>query len=123
VSAYSALQRGDARILAVMQRSQAVAIPVVVLGELHSGFRLGNRRADNEELLATFLSKPSVRVLNVTEETAVRYAEIDVFLRKKGRPIPRNDVWIAALALEHGLRLLTLDVHFEEIPLLLRELR
>ena len=92
-SAYSALHRGDARILTVIQRSQAVAIPVVVLGELHSGFRLGNRRADNEELLATFLSKPSVRVLNVTEETAVRYAEIDVFLRKKGRPIPRNECW------------------------------
>jgi predicted nucleic acid-binding protein len=117
------MQRGDARILAVIQRSQAVAVPVVVLGELHSGFRLGNRRAANEELLARFLSKASVRILNVTEEAAVRYAEIDVFLRKKGRPIPRNDVWIAALALEHGLRLLTLDVHFEEIPLLLRELR
>ena len=122
-SAYSALQRGDARILAVLRRSQAVAIPVVVLGELHSGFRLGNRCPENEELLARFLSKPSVRVLNVTEGTALRYAEIDVFLRKKGRPIPRNDVWIAALALEHGMHLLTLDVHFEEIPMLLREPR
>jgi tRNA(fMet)-specific endonuclease VapC len=122
-SAYSALQRGDARILAVIQRSQAVAIPVVVLGELHGGFRLGNRCAENEELLARFMSKASVRVLNVTEETALRYAEIDVFLRKKGRPIPRNDVWIAALALEHGMHVLTLDVHFEEIPMLLTEPR
>jgi tRNA(fMet)-specific endonuclease VapC len=122
-SAYSALQRGDAGILAVIQRSQTVAIPVVVLGELHTGFRLGNRCAENEELLVRFLGKASVRVLNVTEETALRYAEIDVFLRKKGRPIPRNDVWIAALALEHGMHVLTLDVHFEEIPMLLMEPR
>ena len=122
-SAYSALRRGDARILAVMQRSRTVAIPVVVLGELHSGFRMGNRWAENEELLARFMNKASVRVLNVTEETALRYAEIDVFLRKKGRPIPRNDVWIAALALEHGMHVLTLDAHFGEIPMLLREPR
>lgn len=122
-SAYSALQRGDPRILAVMRMSQSVAIPVVVLGELHSGFRLGNRRSENEDLLSRFMSKASVRVVNVTEDTALHYAEIDVFLRKKGRPIPRNDVWIAALALEHGMRLLTLDVHFEEIPMLLREPR
>ena len=120
-SAYSALQRGDTRILAVIQKSRTVGVPVVVLGELNSGFRLGNRCAENEELLARFLSKPPVRVLNVTEETALRYAEIDVFLMKKGRPIPRNDVWIAALALEHGMRVLTLDLHFDEIPMLLKE--
>jgi tRNA(fMet)-specific endonuclease VapC len=79
----------------------------------------GYRWAENKAQLAQILSKPSVRVLNVTEETALRYAEVDVYLRKKGRPIPRNDVWIAAVALEHGLQLLTLDVHFREIPLIL----
>jgi predicted nucleic acid-binding protein len=68
--------------------------------------------------LARFPSKPSVRALNATEETALRYAEVDVYLRKNGRPIPRNDVRIAAAALEHGLQLLTLDRHFREIPLL-----
>jgi tRNA(fMet)-specific endonuclease VapC len=118
-SAYSVLRRGNQAILDVVQRSETVALPTVVLGELHSGFRAGNRCAENTAQLAQFLSKPSVRVLNVTEETALRYAEIDVYLRKKGRPIPRNDVWIAAVALEHGLQLLTLDVHFREIPLLL----
>jgi tRNA(fMet)-specific endonuclease VapC len=86
---------------------------------LHSGFRAGNRCAENTTQLAQFLSKSSVRVLPITEETALRYAEVDVYLRKKGRPIPRNDVWIASVALEHGLQLLTLDVHFREIPLLL----
>jgi len=118
-SAYSALLRGHQQVLDVMRRSETVAVPAIVLGELHSGFRQGTRLAENTAQLAQFLSKPSVRVLDVTEETALRYAEVDVFLRKKGRPIPRNDVWIAAVALEHGLQLLTLDEHFREIPLLL----
>jgi tRNA(fMet)-specific endonuclease VapC len=118
-SAYSALHRGEQAVLDVMRRSETVAVSAVVLGELHSGFRAGNRCTENNAQLAQFLSKPSVRVLPITEETALRYAEIDVYLRKKGRPIPRNDVWIAAVALEHGLHLVTLDVHFREIPLLL----
>jgi predicted nucleic acid-binding protein len=118
-SAYSAFRRGDQAVAEVIRRSETVAVPVVVLGELHSGYQAGNRCAENTAELDRFLSKPSVRVLNVTEETALRYAEIDVYLRKRGRPIPRNDVWIAAVALEHGLQLLTLDVHFREIPLLL----
>lgn len=118
-SAYSALHRGHQPILDVLRRSESIGIPAVVLGELHSGFRAGNHRAENTAQLAQFLNKPSVRVLHVTEETALRYAEVDGFMRKKGRPIPRNDVWIAAVALEHGLQLLTLDIHFREIPLLI----
>ena len=118
-SAYSAFRRGDQAVAEVIRRSETVALPVVVLGELQSGFQAGNRCAENTAELDRFLSKPSVRVLNVTEETALRYAEIDVYLRKRGRPIPRNDVWIAAVALEHGLQLVTLDAHFREIPLLL----
>ena len=120
-SAYSALLRGHQPVLDVMRRSETVAVSAVVLGELYSGFRAGNRWAENTAQLAQFLSKPSVRVLDVTEETALRYAEVDVYLRKKGRPIPRNDVWIAAVALEHGLQLLTLDNRFREIPLLLTQ--
>ena len=120
-SAYSAMLRGHQPVLDVLRRSRTVAVSAVALGELYSGFRTGNRWAENTAQLAQFLGKPSVRVLNVTEETALRYAEVDVYLRKKGRPIPRNDVWIAAVALEHGLHLLTLDVHFREIPLLLTQ--
>ena len=118
-SAYSALLRGHQPILDAMRRSETVAVSAIALGELYSGFRAGDRWAENTAQLAQFLGKPSVRVLSVTEETALRYAEVDVYLRKKGRPIPRNDVWIAAVALEHGLQLLTLDVQFREIPLLL----
>jgi tRNA(fMet)-specific endonuclease VapC len=96
-----------------------VEVSAVVLGSCTADSGPEIVDAENTAQWAQFLRKPSVRVLNVTEETALRYAEVDVYLRKKGRPIPRNDVWIAAAAMEHGLQLLTLDVHFREIPLLL----
>jgi tRNA(fMet)-specific endonuclease VapC len=118
-SAYSALNRGNQAVLNVMQRSETIAVPAIVLGELYSGFRAGTRWTENTTQLAEFLSKRSVRLVSVTEETALRYAEVDVYLRKKGRPIPRNYVWIAAVAIEQGLQLLTLDEHFQEIPMLL----
>lgn len=118
-SAYSALRRGHQAIIEVLRRSETVSIPAIVLGELYSGFRAGSRWVENTEQLAQFVSKPSVRVVDITAQTALRYAEVDVYLRERGRPIPRNDVWIAAAALEHGLHLLTLDIHFREIPMLL----
>jgi len=118
-SGYSGLMQGDAAILDLLRQADRVFVPAVVLGELHSGFRRGSRTLENEQLLTTFLAKPSVAVLDVTAETAHRYAEIDVYLWSKGRPIPRNDVWIAALALEHGCVLITRDAHFRELPLLL----
>jgi predicted nucleic acid-binding protein len=118
-SAYSALHRGDHNVLDILRRSETVAISATVLGELYSGFRAGTRWRENMAQLARFQNQPSARTLNITKETAIRYAEIDVYLRKKGRPIPRNDVWIAASALEHGLEVVTFDEHFSEIPLLL----
>ena len=118
-SAYPELLRGHPGIVEIVRDSETVGVPAIVLGELYSGFRAGNRWAENIAQLTRFLGKPSVRILNVTGETALRYAEVDVYLRKKGRPIPRNDVWIAAVALEHGLQLITLDIHFREIPMLL----
>ncbi len=117
-SAYSSLERGNVAVLEVLREAEIVGLPAVVLGELYSGFRNGSRWTENHAQLIRFLSKPPVRILAVTEETALRYAEIDVYLRKSGRPIPRNDVWIAASAMEHGMQLLTLDGHFREIPLL-----
>lgn len=117
-SGYSGLMQGDPVILELLSQVPQVFVPAIVLGELHSGFRRGSRTEENERLLQLFLRKPSVSVLDVTAETARRYAEIDVHLYSKGRPIPRNDVWIAALALEHGCVLITRDAHFREIPLL-----
>jgi predicted nucleic acid-binding protein len=117
-SGYSGLTKGDPEILETLSHAERVFVPSIVLGELHSGFRRGNRREENERLLQRFLRKPSVSVVDVTADTAERYAEIDVFLFAKGKPIPRNDVWIAALALEHGCVLITRDAHFRELPLL-----
>ncbi|MFN0166010.1 MAG: type II toxin-antitoxin system VapC family toxin [Bryobacteraceae bacterium] len=118
-NAYVALHRGDTSIHEVLRLSDFVGVPAVVLGELCSGFRQGTRGPENKAQLARFLAKPSVQVLPITAETALRYAEIDFYLRTRGRPIPRNDVWIGASAIEHGLHLLTLDHHFLDIPLLL----
>jgi len=117
-SAYASLMRGDAEILELLSQATQLFVPSIVLGELHSGFRRGSRMVENERQLRAFLGKPSVTVLDVTAETANRYAEVDVYLWNKGRPIPRNDVWIAALALEHGCVLITRDAHFRELPLL-----
>ena len=117
-SGYSGLIKGDPEILEALSQAAQVLVPVIVLGELYSGFRRGNRQQENERLLQRFLRKPSVAVVNVTADTAERYAEIDVFLYEKGKPIPRNDVWIAALALEHGCVVITRDAHFRELPLL-----
>ena len=117
-SADSGLTKGDPEILEILSHAERVFMPSIVLGELHSGLRLGSRRKENKQLLERFLRKPSVSVVDVTADTAERYAEIDVFLFAKRKPIPRNDVWIAALALEHGCVLITRDAHFQELPLL-----
>jgi tRNA(fMet)-specific endonuclease VapC len=118
-SGYSAMMRGDPAVARILAQSNSVMISAVVLGELQSGFRRGNRYTENSDILEEFLSRPSVHIADITQETAVQYGQIDVFLRDKGRPIPRNDVWIAASALENGCQLLTFDAHFREIPLLL----
>ena len=117
-SAYSGLMQGDSEILTLLRNAAQVFVPTMVLGELHSGFRRGSRQAQNEIQLLAFLAKPSITVVDVTAETALRYAEVDYYLFAKGRPIPRNDVSIAALAFEHGCVLVTRDAHFRELPLL-----
>jgi tRNA(fMet)-specific endonuclease VapC len=118
-SAYSALARFNREICEIVSRAKDVFIPVIALGELLSGFYGGNRRAENVAQLESFLEKPSVKVFHVTADTALHYAKLDQFLSKKGRPIPRNDMWIASIAMEHGLQLLAIDKHFHEIPMLL----
>ena len=93
------------------------------LGELHAGFRLGNRGAQNERELSSFLRSPRVSIVDVGDQTAVRYAEIVLFLRRAGRPIPTNDIWIAAGAMEHGLRIVTTDAHFTRLPQVIVDFR
>lgn len=115
-SAYAAFQKGHPEVLHVVQRARELAMPVVVLGELFGGFRRGTREPENRRLLREFFRSPRSRVLEVDSETAERYGEIYAHLRDRGTPVPTNDIWIAASAMQHGLRVLTADRHFERVP-------
>ncbi len=115
-SAYSALMRGHPLVKQSLREVRTVYMSVVVLGELRAGFRKGRRPAENEDLLRRFLAEPRVQVLPVDEETSVRYAVIRYDLERRGRALSLNDVWIAATAFQHGLRILTADADFREIP-------
>ena len=114
-SAYSAFMRGHAAIQSSLQRADEIVVNAIVLGELAAGFIKGRRRRKNQEELSRFLSSPRVNVVDVTEETAVRYGVILNSLWKAGTPIPTNDIWIAASAMEHGLQILTTDADYEKV--------
>lgn len=114
-NAYVALLRGDEDVAEVVGYADRLYLNSVVLGELLSGFAVGNREARNRMELTRFLESPRVAVVPVTAETADSYALVYAGLRRKGQPIPANDLWIAASALEHGLALLSLDAHFAQV--------
>jgi tRNA(fMet)-specific endonuclease VapC len=119
-SAYSALMAGNTYVVDMLSQHEAVLISPIVIGELCDGFLGGTRYGDNREILTRFLSKPRTICVPITEYTSEWFAEIKQGLRRKGRLIPINDVWIAASCMEHGARLLTLDEHFSDIDGLLR---
>lgn len=111
-SGYSRFRTGDARAVELLDGATWVGVPAILLGELRSGFLGGDRRAWNEQALAEFLANPAVEVLPVTDEVARHYAEIVVDLRRRGTPIPTNDIWIAATAANAGAPILCDDQHF-----------
>ncbi|MEM6533552.1 MAG: type II toxin-antitoxin system VapC family toxin [Myxococcota bacterium] len=114
-NAYSAMKRGHAGVIDVIRRSDEVLLSVIVLGELLYGFRHGSRAAQNTRELDSFLRTPYVTKIEVGSTTADRYASIASSLRAKGSPIPTNDLWIAAHALETGADLVTFDSHFHHV--------
>ena len=114
--AVSAFFRGDQRVLSMVSEAQQVYLSTIVLGELLAGFRLGNQVARNRALLDAFLACSSVAPLPITTETADYYGRLFVALRQAGRPIPTNDLWIAAQTLECGAILITFDQHFHDVP-------
>lgn len=119
-NAYSDLIRGDMGIARLLEQSDIVYLSVIVLGELLTGFKKGSREQENRQILDSFQRKGGKTVLlPVTPETSERFAQINATLRLKGRPIPVNDIWIAAQCLENGAVLLTKDAHFEEVDGLL----
>jgi tRNA(fMet)-specific endonuclease VapC len=114
------LFQGDAALAERLGLCDEVWIPLVVLAEIKAGFLGGNRRDRNEILLRKLLSKATVGILLPDRETAEHYARLFVQLKRAGTPVPDNDLWIAALALQHDLLLITRDKHFKSIPQLLR---
>lgn len=121
-SAYSAFMRGDASVVAALQRAGQLYLSPIVLGELLAGFRKGSKRQQNEDRLRRFLDSPRVDVLDIDDETAERYALILDTLRRAGTPVATHDLWIAATAMQYGLRLVTLDSDFLKIPQIIVDL-
>lgn len=113
---YVDLVAGDEGVAHVVERAETVSVPFVVVAELRAGFGVGKRAADNERILRRFLGKEGVEVLFADEQTTYHYASVYAQLRRQGTPIPTNDLWIAAVALQHDLVLCTRDRHFDHLP-------
>lgn len=116
---YVAFKRDQPAAVAFLRQVEYIGISTVVLGELLAGFRCGSRELENRRELDLFLDSPRVEILGIDEETSDFYAEVFRALKGKGRPIPSNDLWIAATSLRHGLALATFDEHFRYIDGLL----
>lgn len=113
---YTSALKGEHETIVVLQRASSIAVSSITIGELLSGFKAGNKEKQNIEELAEFLDTPRVITYGINENTARFYAEIINNLRKAGRPIPTNDIWIAAVAFQYGLHLFTKDKHFTYVP-------
>jgi tRNA(fMet)-specific endonuclease VapC len=117
---YTDLCRGIAEVVETVEAADEVRLPFVVLGELRAGFAVGNQGPRNEAILRRFLLKPGVDTLYADEQTTHHYANVYRQLRKQGTPMPTNDMWIAALVLQHSLVLYDRDPHFDALPQLTR---
>lgn len=114
-SAYSWFLRGNQEVKEVLQSADSITVNPIVLGELQAGFQHGKHVEKNRNTLKQFLASPRVYVVAMDEETAERYAVIVNALWRIGRPIPTNDLWIAASAMQYGLTILTTDSHFKHV--------
>lgn len=110
-----ALAEND-EVLDVLETAEAIHVPVVALGEIRAGFLAGSRATKNEARLVWFLSQDGVSVAGIDAGVSHRYAALHAALRRRGTPVPTNDLWIAALAIETGLVLYTRDAHFARVP-------
>ena len=119
-NAYSAFKRGDPDVVEALSKADEILVPTTVLGELRAVFRAGSREAANLRDLEEFFGSPRVRFHPLGEETAIFYAEVHAALRASGKPIPTNDVWIAAAVLETGSILVSRDLLFDAVPGIIR---
>jgi tRNA(fMet)-specific endonuclease VapC len=110
-NALSAAADDDPDVIAILARADQMAIPVIVLGEYRHGIAQSRNRTSYERWLTGLLR--DCIVLDITEPTTHHYANITLELKRMGKPIPTNDIWIAALCREHGLPLISRDRHFD----------
>lgn len=116
---YTSFKKNDTEAVNALKEAEYIGVSTVILGELLAGFRCGNKERQNRVELDQFLDSPRVYTIMIDDQTAEFYAQIFSELRQKGRPIPSNDLWLAASALQHGLGLATFDEHFRHISGLL----
>jgi tRNA(fMet)-specific endonuclease VapC len=107
-------------VIEAVELADEVWLPFIVVGELRAGFAVGTQGTRNEAALSRFLLKPGVAILYADDQTTQHYANVYRQLRKQGTPIPTNDMWIAALVLQHSLMLFARDAHFDALPQLTR---
>jgi tRNA(fMet)-specific endonuclease VapC len=117
---YTDLCSGTAEVVALVEHADAVLLPFAVLAELRAGFAVGTSGIENERVLRRFLMKPGVAVLFADDQTTHHHAAVFRQLRRQGTPIPTNDLWIAALVLQHDLVLCARDRHFDHLPQITR---
>jgi tRNA(fMet)-specific endonuclease VapC len=113
-NALSAAADDDPAVIAILARADQMAIPVIVLGEYRYGIAQSRNRASYESWLTALLN--DCMLLDINEPTTHYYADITLELKRQGRPIPTNDLWIAALCRQHSLPLVSRDRHFDLVP-------
>ena len=114
-SAYVGFKRKIEEVVNIIASAELILFSPIIMGELMFGFRNGNRFKENMVDLNNFLEHEVVEFIQIGKITSDRYSRIALHLKRQGTPIPSNDIWIAAQAMEHGAELITLDRHFENI--------
>jgi len=117
---YTDFCRGLPEVVEIIENAIEIHIPLIVLAEQRAGFAHGSSREKNERVLTKFLNNEGVFILSPDDQTTFFYADLYSYLRKKGKPIPTNDLWIAALVLQHNLVLFDRDSDFDYLPQLAR---
>lgn len=111
-NAYTAFKNGHPDVIDILQHADIIGFSVIVLGELIAGFNHGSKYRKNLTELNAFLSSPRIAIFPIDATTTSFYAQLYANLRHKGKPIPTNDLWIAASVLQHGAKICTFDKHF-----------
>lgn len=115
-NAYTAFKQGHPPLRELLESADQILLPSIVLGELYAGFFQGKRTRQNIAELQQFFEVQGVSSIDISQPIAERYGRLIQVLRENGTPIPTNDVWVAATALDTGCRLVSYDKHFQQVP-------